>query len=69
MEDDFIMVYTDVFTQSLPLAETVGGGGEAQSCGEEASPLPPPSLVPRPHPIFNVTLKSGCGLGTRLTFI
>ena len=24
------------------------------------------SLVPRPHPPFNVTLKGGCGLGTRL---
>ena len=31
VEDDFIMIYTDVFNQPLPLAETFFGGGGAQS--------------------------------------
>ena len=40
MEDDFITIFADAFNKPLPLAETFGG--EAQSFGGEASPLPPP---------------------------
>ena len=40
VEDDFITIYADAFNQPLPLAETFGG--QAQSFGGEASPLPPP---------------------------
>ena len=42
MEDYFIMIYTDVFNQALPLAETLGGGGGGVNhLGEKLPPCLP----------------------------
>ena len=43
VEDYFIMIYTDVFNQTLPLAETLGegGGGSSIIWGRSLPPASP----------------------------